>query len=136
MKTKMLNKKAGFSLVELLVVIAVIGIIAAIAVPQISRINEAATQATAQRNAQNLTSVYASALAAGHDFAGGGSDISDTIDAVVVGTTITASGAFNGAFFGVPNLSTDDKTTAGSYVDFDGVSGLMTYDKAGDADSQ
>ena len=132
----MLNKKAGFSLVELLVVIAVIGIIAAIAVPQISKINDSASQATAQRNAQNVASVYAAALAAGHDFAGGGSDISDTIDAVVVGTTITADGAFNGSYFGVPNLSTADKTSAGSYVDFDALSGLMTYDKAGDADAQ
>ncbi|MEM7145499.1 MAG: prepilin-type N-terminal cleavage/methylation domain-containing protein [Verrucomicrobiota bacterium] len=136
MKTNMLNKKAGFSLVELLVVIAVIGIIAAIAVPQISKINESASQATAQRNAQNLTSVYASALAAGHDFAGGATDISNTIDAIVTGTTITAAGAFNGTFFGVPNLSTTDKTAAGSYVDFDATSGLMIYDKAGDSESQ
>ncbi|MEM8954741.1 MAG: prepilin-type N-terminal cleavage/methylation domain-containing protein [Verrucomicrobiota bacterium] len=136
MKTKMLNKKAGFSLVELLVVIAVIGIIAAIAVPQISKINESASQATAQRNAQNIASVYASALAAGHDFASGGTDISDTVDAIVTGTTISTPGAFFGTFFGVPNLNANDKTAAGSYVDFDAVSGLMIYDKAGDSESQ
>ncbi len=52
------STKAGFSLVEMLVVIAVIGIIAAIAVPNIGRINDAAKDATYRRNAQNISSVF------------------------------------------------------------------------------
>jgi type IV pilus assembly protein PilA len=58
-------KAGGFSLVELLVVIAVIAIIAAIAIPNIANITGSATETAAQRNAQNLASVYAAAVAAG-----------------------------------------------------------------------
>ena len=58
MKTNIVkNVKAGFSLVEMLVVIAVIGIIAAIAVPTIGNITEQANNSKAKRNAQNLASV-------------------------------------------------------------------------------
>ena len=59
------NAKAGFSLVEMLVVIAVIGVIAAIAVPTIGNITRSAKESTDKRNAQNLCSVYSAAVAAG-----------------------------------------------------------------------
>lgn len=59
------KRSAGFSLVELLVVIAVIGIMAAIAIPIISNINQNANTAKNKRNAQNVVSVANSALAAG-----------------------------------------------------------------------
>ena len=66
MKTNLVkNVKAGFSLVEMLVVIAVIGIIAAIAVPTIGNITSQANASKAKRNAQSLASVCASAVAAG-----------------------------------------------------------------------
>lgn len=60
--------RAGFSLVELLVVIAVIGIIAAIAIPNIGNVTGAANTARDQRNAQNIASVSAAAKAAGYTF--------------------------------------------------------------------
>ena len=59
--------KAGFSLVEMLVVIAVIGIIAAIAIPNIGNINGAAKASQQQRNAQTIANVFAAATAGGAD---------------------------------------------------------------------
>jgi len=58
------SRKAGFSLVEMLVVIA---IIAAIAIPNIGNLNASAKDATAKRNAQTVASVLNAAVAAGAD---------------------------------------------------------------------
>ncbi|MGC1481726.1 MAG: prepilin-type N-terminal cleavage/methylation domain-containing protein [Chthoniobacterales bacterium] len=60
--------RAGFSLIELLVVIAVIGIIAAIAIPNIAGLTGGATTAKDKRNAQNIASVSSTAAAAGYPF--------------------------------------------------------------------
>lgn len=125
MNTKVLKKNAGFSLVEMLVVIAVIGIIAAIAVPNIGRINDAADQSKDMRNAQNLASVCAAAQAAGHDFVGG--SVTATVDNIVSGATINAPGnPFNTTFFGVPNMSDAEQTGAESYLGLQ--NGMLTYD--------
>ncbi len=117
--------KAGFSLVEMLVVIAVIGIIAAIAVPNIGRINDSAKEATNRRNAQNLASVYASANAAGHTFAG--ADEEAIVAAIVGGYTISVDdqGPFAGTFFGVPGLSDNDQKAALDYLKIEG--GQLIY---------
>ncbi len=125
MNTKLVKKNAGFSLVEMLVVIAVIGIIAAIAVPNIGRINEAADQSKDMRNAQNIASVCAAAAAAGHDFVLGTAAL--TTAAVVTGATISEAGnPFNGTFFGVPNLAAAAQTGANSYLMLS--NGMLTYD--------
>ena len=104
----------------MLVVIAVIGIIAAIAVPQIGKINESAKDATKRRNAQSISSIYASAQAAGWEFntAGTAAGLSATVDAIVTGKKIDIQGPFYDAFFGVPNLSAADKTGALEYLDW------------------
>ena len=120
------KNKAGFSLVEMLVVIAVIGIIAAIAVPQIGRINDSARDAKNRRNAQNIASVFASAQAAGLDFFISG-DEAGTIKAVVKGGTVTAEGPFKDTFFGVPNISDAEQTNAATYLGLDETSKMLVY---------
>jgi prepilin-type N-terminal cleavage/methylation domain-containing protein len=130
--------KAGFSLVEMLVVIAVIGIIAAIAVPNIGRINDSAKDATYRRNAQNLASVFASAQAAGYDFSktgGTGANLANeaaVITALITGATINnTSSPFNGAFFGVPGLKVADATSetlgAAKYLTYTAASNSLLY---------
>ena len=124
--------KAGFSLVEMLVVIAVIGIIAAIAVPNIGRINDSAKDATYRRNAQNLASVFASAQAAGVNFASASTVEADIINAVITGATVNDTDSpFNGTYFGVPGLDATDAVseTAGAakYLTYDATSGQLLY---------
>lgn len=57
--------KKGFSLVEMLVVIAVIGVLTAIAIPMIGRINDQATLAKNNRNAQAVAAMFNAAKSAG-----------------------------------------------------------------------
>jgi len=126
------NKAAkGFSLVEMLVVIAVIGVIAAIAIPSIGSINQSAKDATAQRNAQNIASMYQAGEAAGVDWVTAGSvtDVSTAIAAVVHGYA-PSDGAFKDKQFKVPNLDlTTDGPLAANYLEFSG--GELNYKKSG-----
>jgi len=131
------NKKnplaAGFSLVEMLVVIAVIGIIAAIAIPNIGKINDSAKDSRKRRNAQNLASVYASAQAAGHDFSVGATKTeAEIIGLIATGTTIAdADSPFNGAYFGVKGINAttaiDEAEGAAKYLTFDADSSMLLY---------
>jgi len=125
-------RSAGFSLVEMLVVIAVIGIIAAIAVPNIGRINDSAKDATYRRNAQNLASVFATAQAAGVDFSSASTDEADVIEAVIAGATVNdPDSPFNGTYFGVPGLdatdATDESEGAAKYLEWDDTSKQLLY---------
>ena len=95
--------RQGFSLIEMLVVIAVIGVIAAIAIPNIGNINDSARNATAQRNAQNCASVYASAIAAGYAPATTPADAAAAIADLRDGM-VPLTGTFANKNFIVPNL--------------------------------
>ncbi|MGY8641239.1 MAG: prepilin-type N-terminal cleavage/methylation domain-containing protein [Verrucomicrobiales bacterium] len=126
---------AGFSLVEMLVVIAVIGIIAAIAIPNIGKINDSAKDARKRRNAQSIASVFAAANAAGLDFSttpAAATTEADVIANVITGSTIAeATSPFNGATFSVKGVVTataqSETDGAAKYLAWDATNGILTY---------
>ena len=124
MKTTLNKKAAGFSLVEMLVVIAVIGIIAAIAVPMIGNITGKAETNTHRRNAQNIASVYSAAVAAGFS---GSADEDAAVTAVTSAPGIQGDGEFAGTYFYVPNVS--NTTEAKKYLSWDGTASVLVYSK-------
>jgi len=115
--------RAGFSLVELLIVIAVIGIIAAIAIPSISSVTTSSQVARAQRNAQTLASTYSAAIAAGSTNAG--ADLTNAVQNLVAGT-VTGSGNFSTNVFAVPGLAPNEQTNAEEFLTF--TNGAVVYD--------
>lgn len=122
MKNVKLTKslKAGFSLVEMLVVIAIIGIIAAIAIPNIGNINDSAKVATAQRNAQQIASVWNAAVVAGYIPTATTAALAVDEIAVEAGVTIPGTAGVDGPFAGkkftVGAMSATDKAAAAKYL--------------------
>ena len=122
------NRKSGFSLVEMLVVIAVIGVIAAIAVPNVSKINRGARYAKDQRNAQQIASVVFVADAAGYDFVNGTTSVTTVVDRVRSGHTMTAAEnpSLAGVYFGVPGFGNAERTGASKFLTI--TAGRLVYD--------
>ncbi len=123
------SSSAGFSLVEMLVVIAIIGVIAAIAIPNIGSVNDSAKDARNRRNAQSIATVFASAQAAGLNFGEGKETKSEVISAVIAGGTVE-EGSFSGSTFKIPTkvsreISEDDG--AAKYLTWDADSGILIY---------
>ncbi len=122
-----LSRKAGFSLVEMLVVIAIIGIIAAIAIPNIGSINESARNAAAQRNAQSVASVLNAAVAAGAEL---------TLDASSDGAAVVAEaqkknqpkdGPFKNKTFTVGDIDTDEVAKIAAHLSWDNENQQVIY---------
>jgi type IV pilus assembly protein PilA len=106
----------------MLTVIAVIGILAAIAVQQLSNIFQGTHLTKDRNNAQQVVSIYHSALALGLDFTAGTKE--ETIAKVVAGGSVTR-GAFEGTYFGLPYLSLDAQQRAAQYITIEG--GVLQY---------
>lgn len=117
-------RKAGFSLVEMLVVIAVIGVIAAIAIPNIGSINESAKNATAQRNAQTVASVLNAAVAAGYTILA--STGQGLVDEAESGVTIVG-GAFDGKKFSSGDINDEEEDEAAAKLSLDAATGQVVY---------
>ncbi len=120
------SRKAGFSLVEMLVVIAIIGIIAAIAIPNIGNLNASARDASARRNAQTVASVVNAAIAAGADT----SSISSTETAVAAaegGSLMPTKGAFKNKVFTSGAINAEDRATVLSYLTWDNTNQQLNY---------
>ena len=120
------DRAAGFSLVEMLVVIAVIGIIAAIAVPSIGAISNQANTNKAKRNAQTIASIYNASRSVGAEYAS--SELNDIIDEMVAGKE---GPELAGTEFRISSLSDDEKMAAMQYVGYNAASDLMAYSSEG-----
>jgi len=90
---------AGFSLVEMLVVIAIIGIMASVAFPYLSRAIPNMAYVSAKRNAQTLASINEAAAVAGIDFIDPDGDLADTVSAISTGAEVS-EGVLAGEWFG------------------------------------
>lgn len=127
MKKVKLNSslKAGFSLVEMLVVIAIIGIIAAIAIPNIGNINDSATQATAQRNAQSVASVMNAAIAAG--YVPSWTSVDDVLTAAQTSDVKPTKGPFKDKVFTVGDIDDDQQAAVKAYLGWDNENKQVIY---------
>ena len=126
--TRRSSKPAGLTLIEVLTMIAIIGSIAAIAIPQLtSWLTSDAQELRNRRNAQELASVFATAQAAGRDFAASG-DLVQTIRNVITGGS-PSEGPFKGQLYAMKSLKEQDIEGVQKYLSLQG--DVLCYNSRG-----
>ena len=119
------NKSHGFGIVELVIVVSVIGILAALALPMISMVKHSSHTNKSKRNAQQLVSLCATAVASGDESIPAASSKEDAIQLIVSGLDV------DGIHLGLP-LSQDEINEASKYLALN--DGLLYYIDMTDGD--
>ncbi len=120
------RRRAGFSLIELMVVILIIGLLASIIVPNLGFLTGEADKVKDKRNAQTIMLAYSTGAAAGVNWPAG--DVATQVAAVIAGQK-PASGSLSNMMF--QSSVTADKAPA-TYI-YIGVrpTGELFFDSTG-----
>ncbi len=130
----MLNRKSGFTLVEIMIVVAIIALLAAVAIPNLLGAKKSANQAAAKANTKTLCTELEN-YAAG---AGNGAYPADEDTFKGVSTTATnLCGATTGGYVYTCTIAADDytilaaaeSTNTGAY-DYTGTTGAQLVETA------
>lgn len=122
------NRKTGFSLFEMLIVISILGILVTLAIPAFDS-TRATEEVTHQRNAQTICSLAMAAHAAGVEISSGTTEVSEVLQRLADGITISR-GPLAGRVIQVPAMSPYLLSGASKYISLS-PDGELVYDSKG-----